>query len=220
MTFSGFNPDAMSFFQELAGNNNRGWWLANKSRFEANVRGPLLALMEQLGSDYGTLKTFRPNRDTRFGANKDPYKEQISFVAYGASGTACYLELSATGMFVGGGYWQPGKDQLERFRNLVDDSRLVGDLEATLDQLGESGYVISQDSALKTSPRGFDPKHPKIELLRLKSLAVGKTIPISAWFFTPDALIRIKREWDTVMTWNEWLISSIGPTTQPRPVAR
>ncbi len=215
MTFAGFKPDSIKFFEELAVNNNRVWWLANKSRFEANVRKPLLELMEELGSAYGSLKTFRPNRDTRFGANKDPYKEQISFVAYGSAGTACYLELSTRGLFIGGGYWQPGKDQLERFRDLVDDNKLVGDLEATLEELAESGYLISREGALKTSPRGFDSDHPKIELLRLKSLAVGKSIPISEWFFTSDALNCIKQEWDIVMSWNEWLISSIGATTEP-----
>ena len=215
MTFEGFNPDAIQFFRELGENNNRDWWLANKARYEANVRQPILDLIDALGGDYGTVKTFRPNRDTRFSANKDPYKDQISFVAYGPSGNACYLQLSADGLFVAGGYWQPGKDQLERFRALVDDNKLIGDLEATIDEIASAGFELSREGALKTAPRGFDPEHPRIDLLRLKSLAISKSIPVEEWFFAKDALERIRHEWDTVMTWNDWVSSNIGATTEP-----
>jgi uncharacterized protein (TIGR02453 family) len=215
MTFEGFNPDSIIFFQELGQNNNRDWWLANKSRYETNVRQPILDLIDAIGGEYGTVKTFRPNRDTRFSSNKDPYKDQISFVAYGATGNACYLQLSEEGLFVAGGYWQPGKDQLERFRALVDDNRLFGDMEATIDALAESGFELSNEGALKTAPRGFDPNHPRINLLRLKTLAISKSIPVQEWFFTKDALDRIRKEWDTVMTWNEWLASNVGATTEP-----
>jgi uncharacterized protein (TIGR02453 family) len=215
MTFEGFNPDSIIFFQELGQNNNRDWWLANKSRYETNVRQPILDLIDAIGGEYGTVKTFRPNRDTRFSSNKDPYKDQISFVAYGATGNACYLQLSEEGLFVAGGYWQPGKDQLERFRALVDDNRLFGDMEATIDELAESGFELSNEGALKTAPRGFDPNHPRINLLRLKTLAISKSIPVQEWFFTKDALDRIRKEWDTVMTWNGWLASNVGATTEP-----
>jgi uncharacterized protein (TIGR02453 family) len=215
MTFEGFNPDAIQFFRELGENNNRDWWLANKARYEANVRQPILDLIDALGGDYGTVKTFRPNRDTRFSANKDPYKDQIAFVAYGASGNACYLQLSADRLFLAGGYWQPGKDQLERFRALVDDNKLFGDLDATIDEIAEAGFELSQEGALKTAPRGFDPEHPRINLLRLKSLAISKSIPVQEWFFTKDALGRIRDEWDTVMVWNEWVENNIGATTEP-----
>jgi uncharacterized protein (TIGR02453 family) len=216
MSFTGFNPDTFQFFRELSDNNNRDWWLANKARYEANVRQPILDLIDAIGGEYGTVKTFRPNRDTRFSSDKDPYKEQIAFVAYGPSGNACYLQLSAEGLFVAGGYWQPGKDQLERFRAIVDDNKLFGDLEATIDEISEAGFEISQEGALKTAPRGFDPEHPRINLLRLKSLAISKSIPIQEWFFTADALERIRAEWDSVMIWNEWVADNVGATTEPK----
>jgi uncharacterized protein (TIGR02453 family) len=215
VSFTGFNPDSIKFFQELGDNNNRDWWLVNKARYEANVRQPILDLIDALGGDYGTVKTFRPNRDTRFSANKDPYKDQIALVAYGASGHACYLQLSADRLFLAGGYWQPGKDQLERFRALVDDNKLFGDLDATIDEIAEAGFELSQEGALKTAPRGCDPEHPRINLLRLKSLAISKSIPVQEWFFTKDALGRIRDEWDTVMVWNEWVENNIGATTEP-----
>lgn len=216
MSFTGFHPDAFQFFRELSDNNNRDWWLENKARYEANVRQPILDLIDAIGGEYGTVKTFRPNRDTRFSANKDPYKEQIAFVADGPSGNACYLQLSAQGLFVAGGYWQPGKDQLERFRAIVDDNKLFGDLDATIDEISEAGFEISQEGALKTAPRGFDPEHPRINLLRLKSLAISKSIPIQEWFFTADALERIRAEWDSVMIWNQWVADNVGATTEPK----
>ncbi len=36
-----FTPDFVSFFQELAQNNNRDWFQANKPRFEKHVKSNL-----------------------------------------------------------------------------------------------------------------------------------------------------------------------------------
>jgi uncharacterized protein (DUF2461 family) len=36
--FVGFPDGALDFFVELEANNERGWWLANKDRFDADVK--------------------------------------------------------------------------------------------------------------------------------------------------------------------------------------
>ena len=70
--FRGFPQDTTEFFAELAVNNRRDWWLANKPRFDASVRDPMRALLDELEATWGTLVAFRMNRDTRFSSDKSP----------------------------------------------------------------------------------------------------------------------------------------------------
>jgi uncharacterized protein (DUF2461 family) len=85
MSFPGF-PKTTAFFDELAANNSREWFHANKARFESEWQKPMAALLEDLrvalDDDYPDLdlaepKIFRLNRDVRFSKNKDPYKTNI-----------------------------------------------------------------------------------------------------------------------------------------------
>ena len=48
MAFTGFGKGATTFYDELAVDNSRDWWLANKARYDDEIRA---ALKEQLGLD-------------------------------------------------------------------------------------------------------------------------------------------------------------------------
>ena len=64
--FVGFPDGALDFFVELEANNERSWWLANKDRFDADVKAPMRALLDALEPAAGSFHVFRMNRDTRF----------------------------------------------------------------------------------------------------------------------------------------------------------
>ena len=177
------------------------------------MRGPAEFLAQALDDEFGPLKIFRPYNDVRFSADKRPYKEHLGLVSADMSAPAYYLQLSSAGLVIAGGLYQPAREQLARFREIVDDNRLVGDLEATLDELGESRFAISTDDALATAPRGFGIDHPHIDLLRLRRLAVTQSIPPEGWMTTPEALDRVQEGWRTVRVWNTWLAENL-----PAPV--
>ena len=81
------------------------------------------ALLDQLEPEFGAFKVFRMNRDVRFSADKSPYKTAHAAVTEGDGGAANYVQISATGLFVGGGMYHMARDQLERFRDAVADDR-------------------------------------------------------------------------------------------------
>ena len=215
MSFTGFNPDAPAFYAELETHNTKEWWLGNKPRYDDAVRAPADALIEQLGAEFGPVKIFRPYRDVRFSADKRPYKDHLGLVTTPADGTALYLQLSQSGLMLAGGYYRPAMDQLKRFRAIVDDNRLVGDLEATIEEVGEAGFEVFDEDALTTAPRGFTADHPKIDLLRLRNLAVRHVHPVAPWMFGSEALDRIREGWRTITLWNDWLVENVGPTVSP-----
>jgi len=213
----GLHPDAFAFYAELEQNQNREWWLANKRRYDENVKAPVERLVDALGGEFGPLKIFRPYKDVRFSADKRPYKDHLGLVSADAGAAAgamaFYLQLSQHGLMLAGGLYQPERPQLARFREIVDDNRLVGDLEATLDEVGEHGFAIMTEDALTTAPRGYRADHPKIALLRLKRLAIAVEHAPADWMTGPDLVDRVRAGWRTVRVWNDWLVENL-----PRPV--
>ena len=73
--------------QELAANNNREWFQANKDRYESEVKEPMLGFIADFATRLRTISAnfdadprptggsmFRIYRDTRFSKDKRPYK--------------------------------------------------------------------------------------------------------------------------------------------------
>ena len=208
MVFAGFHRDAPAFFRELAADNTKAWWVANQDRYVAHVRGPFEALAAELEPEFGDVKIFRPYRDVRFSADKTPYKVQIGMVT--RAPVAHYLQLSATGLLAGGGVYDVPPAALVRFRKIVDDPRLSGELEAVLADMRAQGFALMSDDALRTAPRGYSVDHPRIDLLRLKRLAIGREDQTDDWMWTPDAFEIVSDAWRTVSLWCTWVSEHLG----------
>lgn len=208
MGFAGLDRDAVTFFGELRANNTKAWWSANKARYDEVVRGPMEALGAELEPEFGALKIFRPYRDVRFSADKTPYKLHIGMVT--RARVAHYLQLGEDGLMVGGGMYDVPPAALGRFREAVDDPRTAEDLDALLVELRSAGFELLRDDAIKTAPRGYRIDHPRLSLLQLKRLAVGRREHPSDWMWTPDAYDIIADDWRTVTTWCAWLTDTLG----------
>jgi uncharacterized protein (TIGR02453 family) len=214
MAFTGFPEEAFAFYERLAADNSRAFWLANKAVFEQSVRGPMVALAEAL-ADYGPFHVFRPNRDVRFAKDKTPYKDHMG--AYGESqgGAGFYIHLGAGGMFTGTGYYDMATDQLARFRAAVDAEPTGSELARSCAALERKGMRLGAMSELKTAPRGFPKDHPRIELLRRKGLIASQDWPLAKWMHTKAVVTRITAVWSAAAELNEWLDSYVGPSTLP-----
>lgn len=212
MTFSGFPREALTFYDGLVADNSRIYWLANKQIFESSVRAPMRNLLDEL-EDYGPFHVFRPNKDVRFSKDKTPYKDHIG--AYGESqgGAGHYVQLSATGLLVGSGYYQMASDQLQRFRDAVDGDAVGGQLVAIAADLASAGYDIGAISSLKTAPRGYPKDHPRIELLRRKGLIMSRQWKPAAWLHGTTVVSRIRDVWLAAAPMNSWLDTHVGPST-------
>ncbi len=102
-------------------------------------------------------------------------------------GAALYVGLSVEGLFVAAGYYQPSREQLERFRALQDDDSVTPELDALLTRLAARGYPLSEGDPVRTAPRGYRQDHLRIDLLRRRSLTVGALHEPGPWLHTRDA---------------------------------
>jgi len=209
-TFEGIPTAAFRFYAELEENNNREWWLEHKATYDAEVKGPLTALLSELEPQFGPAKIFRPNRDIRFSQDKSPYKTAQGAFAASQEGVGYYLQISADGLLIGGGYHSHTPAQLARFRAAVDapDSGLK--LAEIVDAVAAAGFAIEGEK-LKTVPRGFDKDHPRAELLKHKSLSASVEVGQPDWLRTPTAQEEIAARWEELRPLVDWVGEHAAP---------
>lgn len=127
-----FNSDFLQFFRELAPNNNKDWFDANRKRYEKHVKEPfrvftetLLHELKQMDPKLKDLEAkeciFRINRDIRFSQDKSPYKLHMA-AAFSPEGKkdfvnpGLYIEFNPEHIRLYSGVYQPEKDVLYSIR--------------------------------------------------------------------------------------------------------
>lgn len=216
--FTGFPPEAFVFFQELEENNSKVWFDENRETYDHKVRLPMEEFMEAAADEFGDDgKIFRPNRDVRFSKDKSPYKLSCGgVVGETQPGTpGWYVQVSAEGVFAATGFWQMARDQIDRFYRSIDDDKHGAQLEALVAEARAAGHDVG-GSALKTGPRGYAKDHPRIELLRHKSLTVTHSWPVRKWASTAAAYDRVTEVWRAAAPINDWLSRHVGASTLPQ----
>jgi len=216
--FEGFGDQAISFLTQLESHNNRDFFNANRVVYEDHIRGPLERLLAEVSDEFGDSgKVFRPNRDVRFSKDKSPYKLSAA-AAIGDNDQSCaifYVQIGAKGLFVASGIYMMTRDQLQRYYAAIDDDTSGERLESIVARTRAKGCDVG-GTGLKTAPRGFAKDHPRVQLLRHKSLTVSREYdPEQKWIFARVALSRVTDVWREAAPINEWLTQHVGhPDTE------
>jgi len=209
MTFTGFPEAALDFYDDLEMDNTKSFWEAHKAVYTESVKAPMVALTNALEPEFGKPKVFRPFRDVRFAKDKTPYKtNQGAFVG---AGPACgwYVEIAARGVRTGAGFYDASSADLARIRTSIDVEATGKQLQAILGKLEKAGFTVGGER-LKTTPRGYDADHPRIELLRHKSLTVGKEYGFAPLIHTPDLLDAVRADWQACRPLVDWVSERLG----------
>lgn len=181
-----FPSDTLTFLSQLARNNNREWFQANKPRYEQSVRGPAVAFIHAMTDPLerkvsrhvfadpsrtgGSL--MRIYRDTRFSADKTPYKTNVGIQFRHERGKdvhapGLYLHIDPKECFLGCGIWKPPSDALAAVRARIAEHPKLW-LAARDDKVFVRQWGRITGDTLQRPPRGFDPQHPCIEDLKRK----------------------------------------------------
>jgi len=216
MSFAGFPPAALAFYEGLAADNSKVYWQANKAVYDDAVKGPMQQLLLDL-AEFGPFHIFRPYNDVRFAKGRPPYKEQIGAVGESQGGAIFYVAFSATGIIAGSGYYHMASDQLERFREAVDDDHRGAEVEAICARLEKKGFRIGAIDELKTAPRGYAKDHPRIAILRRKGLTAMMSWDPAEWMHTKAVVKKVRDAWNAAGEVNAWLDTHVGPSTLPPP---
>jgi len=214
--FQGFTAEALDFYEDLEADNTKSFWTAHKDVWERAVRDPMAALTAELAQEFGDAKIFRPYRDVRFSKDKTPYKTHHGASCdLGASAAGVYVQVSAEGLLVAGGCYETSPDQVERFRLAVDDQRSGRALARIVENLRDAGHTIA-GQRLKTRPRGFDEDHPRIELLRHKTLHAWRSFGSPDWLATAETRAVVADAWREYGPLIDWFGAQVGPARSSR----
>lgn len=172
--------DILHFLKELKENNNREWFNANKDWYQ-RVRGSaenlcirLIEEISKVDKDAERLQIrdcmYRIYRDTRFSADKTPYKTHIGIFVnppYGKKSLTCgyYLHIEPGNcFFCAGTIGLPSKtvtairqsiyDEIDEYREIVEN-----------DEFKRCFPVLGEDF-LKTVPKGFSKDWEYIDYVR------------------------------------------------------
>ena len=209
MIFEGFPAEAFGFYERLEADNTREFWNAHKGEYQRFVREPMIALGEELEEEFGPATVFRPNRDIRFSADKSPYKTYQGMFVERVPGTGLHAQLSADGVLASGGFHAHAPDQVERFRSAVDAEPAGQALASIVDRFGRQGLAVGGDQ-LKTRPRGIPADHPRLELLRYRSLTASRDWPVGPAVCGRSALDLIRQTWLQMVPLCDWLGEHVG----------
>jgi uncharacterized protein (TIGR02453 family) len=215
--FEGFGPDVPAWFRGLEADNTKEYFTERRDFFEASIRGQMEALLTELSEKFGgEVKMFRQNRDIRFSPDKSPYKTNTYGLIYGSEIAAqgLYASISARGLVAGTGYHVLARDQLERYREAVDDDERGPELAKLIAGARRAGLEVWGQS-LATAPRGYAKDHERIELLRRKSLSLGATLGAGGGIGRTEGLNFVTKTWRAAAPVTGWLDQQVGASALP-----
>lgn len=168
MAFQGFGRDALPFFRALAFHQTKDWFEDNRGTYESAVKGPMGELVEEVALRLAEARIplkgdrkaslFRLHRDTRFSANKDPYKTNagLAMTRTGSKSDpgVLYFHLSPEECFFAAGFYRLEPPGLAKLRGAA--ARAPKPYKAMLGRLDKVGLALDGEDALKRTPRGFE----------------------------------------------------------------
>ena len=184
-----FDSGLFTFLTQLARNNKREWFQANKGRYESDVRDPMIRFIAALEPPLHKVaphfvvdpspvggSMMRIYRDIRFARDKSPYK--TSATAHfrhesrsGESVPAFYLHIAPGKSSVGAGFWRPDAPTLRRIRKgMVEDPKRWQRITSRK-AFGSTCGMVGE--SLKRVPPGYDADSPLAEDLKRKDFALN-----------------------------------------------
>ena len=215
--------EIIDFLRDLSCNNNKEWFNANKLRYQQVLSlwqdfcGELIKKVGQYDPDIARLTvkdcTYRIYRDTRFSADKSPYKTHFGvFLSKGGKKSmhAGYYFHVGTGMgeayphchmIASGNYcFEPRVIKMIREDISFDWEVFKADV---LD-VADPSFKVDMDGALKRVPKEYPADAPYADFMRLKSFSLVTYLD-DYFILQPDLVSRVSELFKSVKPFNDFI---------------
>ncbi|MBQ9474435.1 MAG: DUF2461 domain-containing protein [Bacteroidales bacterium] len=224
------HPDTLQFFNELSVNNNREWFMDNKSRWEA-IREQFMAftaavieVMTPLDPTLGDITAkgclYRINRDIRFSPDKRPYKTHIAFFLPTGGNRRCavpgyYMQLGIEdyglhgNCALGGGIFMPEPAALAAIRQEIfynTDEFL--DIINNKDYKRYFGTTFLTQKVLTRVPKDYPADWQHADLLKYKDYCSMHSVP-DELLFTDKLFDHVVRAFRATVPLNKFIIRAM-----------
>lgn len=189
MPFPGFPAEARKFLRALKRNNDRDWFLPRKETFDSKIKAPMYELVGAINAELHKFApayvndpkkaVYRIYRDTRFSADKSPYKTHLAAVFPKHSGDrganpGFYFHISPDQVAVASGLYEPTPEVLYSVRSWLAENHVAfrKALKAPEKVMGKL-----HGESLTRIPKGFPADHPAADLLKMKRWVLWEALP-------------------------------------------
>ena len=225
--FRGFTPGALRFLRGLRRHNTRDWFERHRAEYEAEVRDPMRALVEEMDVRLARVapeltgdprrSVFRIHRDVRFSSDKSPYKTNAACQFYHhdagrdaeGAGAGLYFHLEEKGCFVAGGIWMPARASLDRIREALAGSPRALDRIVAAPSFRRRFRALDEEAMLTRMPRGYAEGHPAARWLRYKSYTATRMLS-EREVLSPRLPATLERDFTALLPLVRWLNGAIG----------
>ena len=182
-----FTDETLTFLRALKRHNDREWFRAHRDRYEAHIRAPMIEILDRLAIDLQAfapdlvatpqVSMYRIHRDTRFSADKSPYKTHVAAIMphreltkHGGAGL--YFHVATDQVLIGAGVYAPEPRQLYQLREHVAAN--VRQFRSIVESpVFRRSFRNLRGTRLQRVPRGFIKDHPAAEYLKLRQFLAG-----------------------------------------------
>lgn len=180
--------DIINFLEDLAANNDRAWFEANRDRYKA-----IKSRMDAVAKDFIEAvaafdpsvegvqvkdATYRIYRDTRFTKDKSPYKTWFGVYVCprgkrsGLSGYYMHVEPDQNHYMLCTGAYCPTAGEIKSVRE-----EIMTEGDAFVETIRQAeGFDIDWSTAYKRMPQGWSAEDPHSEYYRLRNFLLVKLI--------------------------------------------
>ncbi len=226
-----FTAETLRYLQGLTKHNTKLWFEEHRTEYEAFVKSPMLALIEELDVRLARIapeiigdpkkSMFRIYRDVRFSKDKSPYKTHASCWLFhrdgsrsvgreaGDGGAGFYFQIAPGNSFLGGGLWMPPRPSLNKIRDTIAEKPKAFDAIARDPKLTKRFGGLSTEGQLKRMPRGYAEEHPAADWLRLTSFTVGRELS-DAEAISPKLPALLEKDYLLMVPLIRWINATIG----------
>jgi uncharacterized protein (TIGR02453 family) len=225
--FHGFPNETLNFYRGLAVHNDKPWFDAHKDDFERDVMDPARAFVYDMGKRLKAFvpginadprvnrSLFRIHRDTRFSKDKTPYKTHLAMWFWEGAGPRMecpgfYVHIEPEMLVVGAGLYLFPKPILDAYREAVIHPKHGAGLAKIVAAIeGKRGYAV-YGKEYKKVPRGYDPKHPRAELLLYSGLAPYTEMVPPPVIHTAKLIDFCLERFRVMLPVHAWMVEMIG----------
>ncbi|MBE6204940.1 MAG: DUF2461 domain-containing protein [Rikenellaceae bacterium] len=212
--------DIINFLEELAANNDRAWFEANRDRYKA-VKSRMDAVAKDFIEAVAAFDpsvegvqvkdaTYRIYRDTRFTKDKSPYKTWFGVYVCprgkrsGFSGYYMHVEPENDYYMLCTGAYCPTPGEVKSIREeiMTEGENFVETIRAA------RGFEIDWTTAYKRMPQGWSADDPHSEYYRLRNYLLVKVVDRD-YVLADDFISRAAAEMSLTRPFNDTLNRAI-----------
>lgn len=225
--FVGFPKEMQVFFRDLASNNSKEWFEANRNRYERYVLEPSRSFVVAIGEKLRPIvpgiqaipiankSLFRINRDIRFSKDKTPYKTHMGLYVWEGDRpkrmecSGFYIHYDDGKVFLGGGLHDFPKDILKGYREQVANKTNAKELKKIIDTVSQHPEITVGGEHYKRPPSGYEVVPENETLLKYKGLFASLEPNLPDSFYKPEFLDFCFERYKVMLPLHRWIVDNL-----------